>query len=397
MRIGQLIQTVGVQGGGTSTAFLATLAAIRTRPDLEVRAIALRPPAGDPAWQVINARPDHWTLADAEGRNLRPGELGARAAQLVRSRAIDLLHIHGLWSPDLLAAARAASAAGIPCIWEVHGMLVREAFAQKRWKKELFLAAGLRRALRSAAAVLFVTDHERDDSILPSGIGPERCAVVPLAVELPVKPITPEYRREARARFGVPPDAPCVVFMGRFHHVKRIELTLAAVARLDGDLADTRLLIIGGGDATYTNELKALAQRLNLGERINFAGWVQGEDKWRALAAADALALNSLHENFGYVAVEALCTGTRPVLTTNLALAETLGAAGLAETAAPDEASLAAALSRALRRQDQAELLASGPRWVDEHLSPGAVGALLGALYHRAAFPTASMPETPAP
>lgn len=393
MRIGQLIQTVGVQGGGTSTAFLSTIAALRTRPDLEAHAIALRPPPGDPAWADINARPSAWTLAEGEGRNLRPGDLGARAARLIRERHIDLLHIHGLWSPDLLAAARAAEDAGIPCIWEVHGMLVREAFAQKRWKKELFLAAGLRRALRAAAAVLFVTDHERDDSVLPSGIPSARRAVVPLAVQMPEFNISSEYRRTARERFGIPADAPCVVFMGRFHHVKRIELTLGAVAHLGGSLAQTRLLIIGGGEQAYADELKALARRLGLGDRANFAGWVQGEEKWQALAAADVLALNSIHENFGYVAVEALCVGTRPVLTNNLALAAQLAEVGLAEVAESSEAGLSKALERALGRRGESGFAERGAAWVSDHLSPQAVGALLHDLYHRAA--TAAAASTP--
>lgn len=383
MRVGQLIQSVNVEAGGTSTAFLGTLDALRSVPGVEVRAISTEPPAGDPCRAGIEARRGEWRLAGGQGSGLRAGALGRLAAEEVRSGGLDVLHIHGLWSPDLLAAARACAAAGVAYVWEPHGMLVREAYAQKRLKKELFMAAGMRAALRGAAALAFVTAEERDHSLVPSGIGPERLHVVPLPVADPPWEGTPERRAAARARFAIPGGAPCVVFMGRLHHVKRVDMALRAAAVLSKSRPETRVLVVGGGEEKDAAALKALAASLGLEERAVFAGWLRGEDKWLALAAGDVLTLNSVHENFGYVAVEGLRVGTTPVLTSNLALALDLGprGAGLAEIAEPDEASLAAAYERALAPARQRTSLERGPAWVAEHLSARAVGARLMAVY----------------
>ncbi|MFN7020544.1 MAG: glycosyltransferase [Phycisphaerales bacterium] len=328
MRVGQFIQSIDVTAGGTSTAFLGTLAALRTRAGLGVRAYSARPVEGDPAWQEVEADPASFTLVTGFGRGLSPGALGEAVAADVRGGRLDLLHVHGLWSPDLLAAGRACVEARVPLVWEPHGMLVREAYAQKRLKKELFMALGMRRVLRSAAALLFVTEEERETSVLPRGIARERLRVVPLPVRMPGVEADGAYRARARARFGVPEGVPCVVFMGRLHPVKRVEMALRALAASVPAMPDLRLLLVGGGEAGYEAELRSLAGALGVGGRVTFAGWVKGEDKWLALAAGDVLTLHSLHENFGFVAPEALCVGAMPVLTSNLALAAEMKVGG---------------------------------------------------------------------
>lgn len=379
-RVGQFIQSIDVASGGTSTAFLNTVSALRTRADVEVHAYAAPPPVTDPAAAAVAADPDRWTCVPGYGRGLRPGALGRAVVADVRAGRLDLLHIHGLWSPDLLAVGLACRRLGVPYVWQPHGMLVREAYAQKRLKKEVFMAAGMRRVLRGAGALVFVTGEERDHSLIPRGIGAARVRVVPLSVAMPrVGPDAP-FRAAARARFGVPPDAPCVVYMGRLHPVKRVEMILEAAALLSARRPDLRVLLFGGGDEAYVRTLRNRIAGAGLADRAVLAGWVQGEDKWSALAAGDVLTLNSVHENFGYVAVEALCVGTRPVLTSNLALAEQLRTDGVAEAAEPDAPSLALAWERGMSASDQ-RTREIGRAWVADHLSLPAVATQLVDLY----------------
>lgn len=388
LRIGQLIQTMDTSAGGTSTAFVNVVAALRTRASLHVRAFCVAPPAGDPIRDAAIATGATFEFADAYGRGLGPADLGRRLVRAVQAGEIDLLHVHGLWSPDLLAAGLACLKARIPIVWEPHGMLVREAYAQKRWKKEVFMALGMRRVLRGAEAMIFVTSDERDHSLVPSGIAPDRLRVVPLPVRGPEREITAEFRAAGRGAYGIPADAPVIVFMGRFHPVKRIDMAVRALSLLGGAHATARLLLIGGGEEEQS--IRALAASLGVSERVVFGGWARGEDKWKALAAGDVLTLNSLHENFGYVAVEAMAVGTMPVLTSNLALAAECGAAGVAVVAAPDERSLADAWAGAIARRDWRATLARGGAWVRERLSPEAIGATLESLYREAVGRTTS-------
>ncbi len=387
IRIAQMIQSVDAPAGGTSTAFLGVLGAIRTQPGFTVRAFSTAPPAGDPH-QAHIARDraalgeDSWRLAATFGRSIRPGQLGRDVALAAEAKQFDLLHLHGLWSPDLLHAANAARRAGIPYVWQPHGMLVRAAIRQKRLKKELFLALGLRRALIEAAAIIFCTREEREQSVPPRAIPPKRMHVVALPLELPGGlPPRGAMRAAARERFDIPVDAPTVVFMGRLHHVKRVELAMDAVAAASRTLADLHLLLLGDGEAEYVAGLKAHAAKLGIAGRVRFAGFISGADKWPALAAGDVLTLNSKHENFGFVAVEALCVGTIPVMTSNLALApELAGVDGGISCEATAEA-LAASYVGAIRHPDRAGMVERGMVWVREHLSAAAVGGELAGLY----------------
>jgi glycosyltransferase involved in cell wall biosynthesis len=380
MRIGQMVQSVGVQAGGTSTAFLNTLRALRTRPEIALRAYAAPPPEGDPAWTDIRAHQGEWTNVAGYGRGLGPGAYGKSVIADIRAGAIDLLHIHGLWSPDLMACGLECRKLDVPYVWQPHGMLVREAYAQKKLKKDVYMMLGMRRSLSGAAGMVFVTADERDHSLVPAAIGEEKRHVVPLPTELPRMPVTAEFRRAARERFGLPVEGPVVVFMGRLHPVKRIDMAMRALAKLTGELAGTRLLLIGGGEEE--GALRSLAASLGIAERVVFGGWVSGDDKWKALAAGDVLTLNSVHENFGYVAVEAMCVGTLPVLTSNLALTRDLPRSeGVCVRAAPTDEGLAEALARGLRSHDWTRTQEIGGAWVREHLSAEAVGARLLEVY----------------
>ncbi len=381
MRIGQFIQCIDVTAGGTSTAFLNMLAALRTRPRLNLHAYCTPPVDGDPSAAEVARRPNDFTCVKGYGRAIGPGPLGRAVVADVEARKFDLLHLHGLWSPDLMAAALACARMGIPYVWEPHGMLIREAYAQKRWKKELFMSLGMRRALRGSAALLFVTTEERDHSRVPSGIHRQKQHVIPLPVQMPGFTPDQAYRLRARTRFELPPAAPCVVFMGRLHPVKRVELAIRAASIAAKQLPDLHLLLIGGGDEPYVQSLRQLANDSPMKGRIHFAGWVQGDDKWLALAAGDALTLNSVHENFGFVAVEALCVGTMPVLTDNLALADELKRGGVAIIAQGTETTLAAAWVEALHANRAAPIGDRGRAWVAANLSTAAVGERLETLY----------------
>ena len=377
MRVGQLIQAIPQTAGGTTTAFLGTLDAL-SAAGLEWRAFTQRPEASDPVWGQANASLAGWTFAQRAG-GVRAGDLGTRVAAAVARGEIDVLHIHGVWCADYLVAARACRRAGVSYVWQPHGMLLTEAVAQKRWKKEVFLALGGRAAIRGASAVLFVTQQERDHSPLPAGSG--RREVVPLAVEMPPMAVDAALRARARTRFGLPADAPVVCFMGRLHAVKRVEMLVEAMVGLSHGGRDAHLLIIGGGEADAEARLGELARRLGVSDRVKFAGWVRGEDKWLALAAGDVLSLQSVHENFGFVAVEALGVGTLPVLTENLSLAGELSGVGLCVVGGATPAELRTAIGEGLDRQASGRVLQVGAAYVAANYSGRAIGGRLKAVY----------------
>ncbi|MCC6675723.1 MAG: glycosyltransferase [Phycisphaerales bacterium] len=382
LRIAQLIQTVHAQGGGTSTAFLQIFQALAARPDLAPRAYAQASPPGDPSLPIIARYPGLW-MTPARAGGIFAGDLGKAVIADISAARIDLLHIHGLWSSDLAAAALAAQRRGIPVVWNPHGMLVERAFRMKRLKKQIFLRMGLGRALRGASALVFASAVERDTSVVLPGTGHIRREVIPLPVDIPADLTPPaQLRAEGRARFNLPSDAPVIVFLGRLHPVKRIGLAIEALAHTRNRLPGARLLLLGSGDAEEEAGLRRLASERGLADAVVFAGWLDGADKWRGLAAGDCLTLQSMFENFGYVALEAAAMGRPVVMTDNLSLAQEAVKAGAGVACAAEPAALGEAWVKALSLPDRAAVAAAGRAWVQRDFSAAAVAARMAALYH---------------
>lgn len=390
LRVAHVIQSVDDRSGGTSSAFLEVMASLAAQPDLAPVAYTTRPADTDAAAAAIRACPERWCLADSVGRTLAAGALGRLLSADLARGGIDVLHLHGLWSPDLLAAARAARRAGVPCVWQPHGMLLGHALAQKALKKRIFMRFGLAAALRAAAAYVFCSVGERDHSVLPAGSDPGRRHVVFLPVTIPAgEADIPRFRAEGRAAFALPSDAPVLAFLGRLHPVKRLELALHAFAAAAPKLpAGATFALFGSGDEAYARSLRDLAASLGVADRVRFPGWISGDDKWRALAAADALILCSLHENFGYTVPEALGVRTPVVMTDNLSLAPDVAAASarspsgpFAHVTPPDPAPLAEAIARALTAPVSLAAGASARRWVLDTFAPTAIGSQLAVLY----------------
>jgi len=109
------------------------------------------------------------------------------------------------------------------------------------------------------------------------------------------------------------PDAhapePLFVYLGRLKRYKRVDLVIRAFARMAHPTA--RLLIAGTGG--YRAELEALARSLDLGQRVEFLGFVTDAQKLALLRRAWALVFTSPKEGWGITNFEAAACCT-PVI-----------------------------------------------------------------------------------
>ncbi len=103
-----------------------------------------------------------------------------------------------------------------------------------------------------------------------------------------------------------------VAFVGRLIEDKRVDLLIEAVDRLRRDLVDLRCLI--AGDGPERPRLEAEVGRRGLASHVSFTGEVDDEQMRGLLKAASVLALPSIREGFGMVAIEAQAAGAVPVV-----------------------------------------------------------------------------------
>ena len=108
-----------------------------------------------------------------------------------------------------------------------------------------------------------------------------------------------------------------VLFLGRIHVKKGIELLLKAWKRIHSDYLDWQLLVVGNGEAEYIHSLEMKVESLELKDSIKILPPVFGEAKIKVYQESALFCLPSYSENFGMVIAEAMSCGTPVITTTN--------------------------------------------------------------------------------
>ena len=285
----------------------------------------------------------------------------------------DVVHVHALFSYATIPGCRAAARVPVPYILRPLGTLSDWSLGHRRWKKRPYYALLERPHLAGASAIHVTSEAEAKD-VARLGYG-DRARVIPLGVDVGLRP-----SRRARATTGREPLR--LLFLSRLHEKKNVPLLLRALATATTASRRIELMIAGDGDPGYRDQLAALADELGLRDVVTFAGHVNGVAKERAFAEADCFVLPSAHENFGLAVAEALAAGLPSIVTTNVALARDVHAAGAGVVTEPTETALASALVWAA--EHPAALLEMGDRaWqhASRELSWETTCVRLAALY----------------
>jgi L-malate glycosyltransferase len=193
---------------------------------------------------------------------------------------------------------------------------------------------------RAVDAVIAISEGVRD-ALVRGGVHGESIRVVPSGVDVEALTAPAGAREALRREWGIGTDEMMVLVLGVLERRKGHAVLLAA-ARAAG--AGIRYVFCGGG-----SERESLAAAAaGSGVEVVFAGFRR--DVAACLAAADVVALPSLHEGLGVAALEAMAA-SRPVVASRVGgLAEVVidGETGILVPPS-DQVSLAAALARLAR------------------------------------------------
>ena len=106
-----------------------------------------------------------------------------------------------------------------------------------------------------------------------------------------------------------------ILFMGRLVYEKGVQHLISAMPKILNGYNDAKLIICGKGG--MLDELKSIANNLGLGNKVYFAGYMNGKDVQRMYKAADIAVFPSTYEPFGIVALEAMLS-ERPVVVSDI-------------------------------------------------------------------------------
>ena len=286
------------------------------------------------------------------------------------------LHIHGLWEQSTMSAASAARSTGRPYIVSAHGMLERWALANKGLKKKIYGGLFERAHIEGATCLHALTLAEAEDY---RRFGSRRpIAIIPNGVEIP-KNIDRQIFRQA---FPALQGKRLVLFLGRIHFKKGLDILVDAWSQISAKYPDV-MLVIAGPDFEGTRQtVESRIGELGLANRVLFTGMLTGDLKWSALASATCFVLPSYSEGLSVSTLEAMGVGV-PVIVTeqcNLPEVQNLGA-GWQIPSKP--AALTLAMQECLENPpaENSRIGAKGQALVRDRYSWTAVGAQMSDLY----------------
>lgn len=396
MKVLQVIPGLASSSGGPGRATLANCRAARAvAPELEFTLVTTGLGLDDHWRQSVGER----MPAGSRVRTFRAFGSGAftfspgLVAWLHRRVAEqDVVEVQALLHPISSVAAWVARRAGVPYVVVPHGTLSEYTFRhRRRWLKVPYFRLVESRTLTRAAAVRFTTDSERKEA---SRLGPTGPAVV---IPHPFEPSpsrrnrrseTGDGQADSRERFQV-------LFLSRLDRVKGLDVLLPAMAKLRWELPEARLLLAGSGTEAYARKVRREIETLGLGDTVATPGFLEGDEKERALASSDVFVLPSRHENFGVAVVEAMDAGLPVVVTPGVGIWREIQRAGAGVVVERSPEAVASALIGLLGDAERRRRMGTAGRvLVRERFSPLRIGRRVAALYRRAAErPPAADPE----
>lgn len=218
---------------------------------------------------------------------------------LARLGRPDVAHVFGFRDPVTTGTAAWCRLRGIPYVFEPLGMFAPRV---RKLRLKRVLDRTLYRGVASGAALVVVASERERDDVVAGGVPAEKVRV--RGNGFPDAPADDCDHHAARARIGVPHDAPLVLYVGRIAAGKGLE-HLVAAAR---ELPDAHVVVVGPDDRHGT------AAKLRGVERVHVLPPTDSPpfDLYRA---ANVFVLPSEGESFGMVAAEAAAVGTPVVVT----------------------------------------------------------------------------------
>lgn len=284
MKVLHLLNTGQKNFGGKERATLELISGLRSK-GVDAQLLCLREGLTDklaqkmqiPTFVPIVKKPKNFTLISAVARVIRDGKF-------------ELVHTHDF--RENVIGRLAAKRANVPVVTTLHGLA--KLCLELPWIKRFFYHALDVMTAKMSERFIVLSEHDR--RLLPSTISQSKIHAIPLALKPIEKPLMRAGKDEKTFVFGG---------AGRLDKQKGFDILINAAKEILDEYKEVRFVIAGSGPREI--ELKKLAERLGIADRIEFLGFVEDMDKF--YSSLDVLVLPSLVERMPLVVLEAQARG----------------------------------------------------------------------------------------
>lgn len=226
---------------------------------------------------------------------------------------VDLVLIHSLYQLTSTVAAHYCRKFRVPYVVRPHGILDTTLARRRRWfLKWAYIKLFEKRNFDCAAAIQYSSRMEEEMARhfmtvkSPNLIIPEGISLGPFA-KLP-------HRGSFRTGYPEMAGKFLILYLGRLHQKKGLELLVEAFSRVVARRDDAHLVLAGSGDSDYVMRITKILRDLGVFDRTTITGQLDDDEKLAVLRDADVFVLPSYGENFGISVVEAMACGLPVVI-----------------------------------------------------------------------------------
>jgi glycosyltransferase involved in cell wall biosynthesis len=260
----------------------------------------------------------------------------------------DIVHLHEWRGTPNLYAWQSSRRHETRYILQAHGsspLVIGKQGPITILSKILFDMSVGRRIVHDASGFVALTTAEAKQ-YMRAGAPMERIEVLPNGIDSREFKILPK-RGEFRRQYSIKDDEKVVLYLGRIHKNKGIDILIDSFVQVTKSVQGCRLVIVGPDDG-YLSALRDMVDRLHARNCIDFIGPLFGIDRIRAYVDSDVFVLPSLYEAFGRTIIEATACGTYVIVSDRCGLAEFVQRTAIGKVVSLDTGSFRDAIIQAL-------------------------------------------------
>lgn len=244
-------------------------------------------------------------------------------------KQFDVVHIHGIYRLPTTFAGWWARYFNVPYVICPHGSLSPVVYQRSQYSrilKRLYERISDLPNLRHASAIHYTTQDElRKASFL--GLN-TRTLIVPNGLSVETYTDIPEPGH-FRNRIGIAENIPMVLFLGRIHRIKGLDILIPAFASFVLPLFPNAQLVIAGPDNDgFGKQVRQWCQDHSIENHIIFLDHLDSRSVQEAYVDATVFVLPSYSENFGMTVVEAMACQCAVVISDQVSIWDTVQQAG---------------------------------------------------------------------
>lgn len=229
----------------------------------------------------------------------------------------DIIHIHEHRTILAVIVHRYAKKHGVPYVVQDHGSALP--FFKTNFQKKVFDKIWGYDILKDASKLIALTETEAEQYKV-MGCNATKIEFIPNSIDLSAYKKLPD-KGNFRKKYNIQYNEKIILFLGRLHPVKGIDLLIKTFFKLSETFKSAKLVIAGPDDGSLSLIL-GLIDKYQIKNKVIITGPLYDEEKLEAYVDADVYVLTSIYDTFPTTVFEAMACKVPVIVTNNIGIAD---------------------------------------------------------------------------